>query len=570
MKVKLQVPRKTNLGYFSLSVLRRAGYVEWDDKLGRSYSIVKGDYEIQQAREVDIPGNVMSGLADAGITRQSYLAELTGRWLNEGDIVDNLYVAGVFDFCPNLISPLATKKPTLSRKRVIVPPNLEQTYKILYGGLDDLETCSLASVHSGLLLGYGFMGVGRISPLTETDFIGDVGKESWPYERLKSFGVRSFSRGDLEGRELRIPTFSDRPVLIRNVNSNGNVVDELLRDFSLSSSLAGNRTDVFDFVKENGAYMSKAVRVKSVDGSSIEDINDDARNFYLLYRNGVSKLFNRDSVVQVNYKVQAGRVVDFLPEDMTEIEHAGTNSAMKRAIRRVVRSQAENLIIIGEDEVKGGVVTLKELATNSQSTYRPKDVVERIMLPVSPGNVLLVQEQGVPEFGKRLSGHGEKYAQARGDLNMVYSSHKDMVKLLMGGFASEAVMGYDTLIESLLACYKFDSIPPIGGFNSFAEEHGIPFRTELLGGSNCNLALAIPTGSDYPSGIVVSEFPNMAEHFLRKLNRPGRVRRIAGAAEIYPYPIIDIVSTGETLKRNGKKLLEDLLEIDAIVVKKVI
>ncbi|HHT9115709.1 MAG TPA: His/Gly/Thr/Pro-type tRNA ligase C-terminal domain-containing protein [Candidatus Wunengus californicus] len=570
MTVKLQIPRKTNLGYFSLSVLRRAGYIEWDDKLGRSYSIVKGDYEIQQAREIDIPENVMSGISDAGITRQSYVAELTGKWPNAGDIIDDLYVVDAFDFCPNLISPLATKKPILSRKRVIVPPSLEKTCKILYGGLDDLETSLLVSVHSGLLLGYGFMGIGRVSPLTEADFIGDVGKESWPYERLKSFGIRSFSRSDLEGMESRVPTFSDRPILIRNVNSGGNVADELLRGFSLSARLTDNRTDVFDYVKENGKYVSKAVRVKSADESSLADIGSDAQNFCLFYRNRVAKLFNPGSVVQVNYKVKADGVIDFLPEGFTKIEDAGTNSAMKRAVRRVVRSQAEYLIIIGEDEVRNGAVTLKELATNSQITCAPKDVAKRVMSPVNPENVLLVQEQGVPEFGRRLSGHGEIYAQTRPDLIKIYSGHRDMVKLMVGGFASEAVMGYDTFIEGLFSYYKFDSIPSIEEFNSFAKKHGIPFRIELLGGSRCNLALAIPDGPGYSSDIVVSEFPDMAEHFLQKLSYPAKVRRIAGAAEIYPYPIIDIVSTGETLRRNGKELSKNLLELDAIVVKRAI
>lgn len=569
MKAKLQVPRKTNLGYFSLAALRRAGYIEWDDKLGRSYSIVKGDYEIQQAREIDIPENVVGGLADAGITRQSYLAELTGRWLNAGDLVNNLYVVGVFDFCPNFISPLANKAPTPSRKRVIVPPNLEKTYKILYDELWGLETSLLVSVHSGLILGYGFMGVGRVSPLTEADFIGDVGKESWPYERLKSYGIRSFSRGSLEGEELYAPTFLDQPVLIRNVNVSNRIIDELLNDFSLSSRLIENRTDVFDYVRENGIYRSKAIRVKSIDNASIEDLKDDEKNFFLFYKDNVSKLFHPDSIVQVNYKIQADEAVNFLPTGFVKTKNVERNSAMKREVRKAVGNQAEYLIVIGENEIQNGLVTLKDLATNSQNMCNPNDIEKRIMSPVNPKTALLIQEPGVPEFGKRLSTHGESYSATREDLKRIYSSHRDMTKLLVEGFASEAVMGYDTFIEGLLQFYKLDSIPSIGEFNSFAEKYSIPFSIKLLGGSKCSLALAIPTNPLHSSDTVVSEFPNMAEHFLRKLGYTSRVRRIAGAAEIYPYSIIDIVATGETLRRNEKKLSENLLEINAVVVKRM-
>lgn len=87
---------------------------------------------------------------------------------------------------------------------------------------------------------------------------------------------------------------------------------------------------------------------------------------------------------------------------------------------------------------------------------------------------------------------------------------------------------------------------------------------------NCRLSIAVPATSPYknsvqlpPHGIVASKFVHCAREYFRSLDLPVEIVPLYGSVELGPITgmsqaIVDLVSTGRTLKENG------LVEIDVL------
>ena len=99
-----------------------------------------------------------------------------------------------------------------------------------------------------------------------------------------------------------------------------------------------------------------------------------------------------------------------------------------------------------------------------------------------------------------------------------------------------------------------------------------------LGFGRCRLAVAVPDGSaikaakDVPPGSrVATSFPRITETFFRAAGIPIEIARVSGAAEIAPHlgvadVIVDLVSTGSTLRVNGLREVETVLESTARLI----
>ena len=111
------------------------------------------------------------------------------------------------------------------------------------------------------------------------------------------------------------------------------------------------------------------------------------------------------------------------------------------------------------------------------------------------------------------------------------------------------------------------------------EESGRPIRTLLdLGFGRCRLAVAarddsgITSTADLPAGTrVATVFPNLTRRYFADLGRDITIVPISGAAEIAPHLgvadiIVDLVSTGSTLKVNGLVEVETVLESTALLI----
>ncbi len=78
--------------------------------------------------------------------------------------------------------------------------------------------------------------------------------------------------------------------------------------------------------------------------------------------------------------------------------------------------------------------------------------------------------------------------------------------------------------------------------------------------------------NDLPSDILVAtSFPNIATDYFKKIGKSCKVIEVSGATEITPRlglsdVVVDITSTGSTLKSNKLKVIDKILESTAIVV----
>jgi ATP phosphoribosyltransferase len=111
------------------------------------------------------------------------------------------------------------------------------------------------------------------------------------------------------------------------------------------------------------------------------------------------------------------------------------------------------------------------------------------------------------------------------------------------------------------------------------EESGRPLHVLLdLGFGRCRLAVAardesaIGSASDVPPGTrVATAFPRTAAAYFESIGREVTIVAVSGAAENAPHlgvadVIVDLVSTGSTLKVNGLREVDTILESTALLV----
>lgn len=105
-----------------------------------------------------------------------------------------------------------------------------------------------------------------------------------------------------------------------------------------------------------------------------------------------------------------------------------------------------------------------------------------------------------------------------------------------------------------------------------AEESGVNLTDLLdLGYGQCRLVLAAPEGGsieqvgDLAGGTVATEFPEIARSFFARRDVGPTITEVSGATELTPHvdiadAIIDITSTGTTLRMNQLAIIDEVLE----------
>jgi ATP phosphoribosyltransferase len=99
-----------------------------------------------------------------------------------------------------------------------------------------------------------------------------------------------------------------------------------------------------------------------------------------------------------------------------------------------------------------------------------------------------------------------------------------------------------------------------------------------LGFGQCRLAIAQPKDREYADASslagtrIATSYPNILERFLEKQGVTASVVELAGSVEIAPTldvadVICDIVSTGRTLRSNGLKEVQTILESQCVLVR---
>jgi ATP phosphoribosyltransferase len=160
--------------------------------------------------------------------------------------------------------------------------------------------------------------------------------------------------------------------------------------------------------------------------------------------------------------------------------------------------------------------------------------------------------------GLEFEARGERALQASlgGELLALFVGARDIPEFLADGAADVGITGRDLV-----------------------EESGRPVRELLdLGFGRCRLVVAgrddAPVNSvdELPAGVrVATVFPNLARRFFANRGKDVTIVPVSGAAEIAPHLgvadlIVDIVSTGSTLKVNGLVEIETVMESGAVLV----
>lgn len=118
----------------------------------------------------------------------------------------------------------------------------------------------------------------------------------------------------------------------------------------------------------------------------------------------------------------------------------------------------------------------------------------------------------------------------------------------------------------------------IVGYDVLKEKQADVAQIADLGFGTCRMSVAVPASSPYRSskdlpahGIVASKFVNCAKEHFRALDLPVEIVPLYGSVELGPITgmseaIVDLVSTGKTLKENGLIEIDVLFESSAYLV----
>ncbi|WP_298899318.1 ATP phosphoribosyltransferase [uncultured Psychroserpens sp.] len=139
-------------------------------------------------------------------------------------------------------------------------------------------------------------------------------------------------------------------------------------------------------------------------------------------------------------------------------------------------------------------------------------------------------------------------------LEVFYLRNGDIPQYLKDGVVDAAIIGENVLVE---------------------KGNGISIL-EKLGFSSCKVSIAIPKSENYSSikdlegKRIATSYPNTVNLFLERNNVNANLHIINGSVEIAPNigladAIVDIVSSGSTLFKNGLKEAEILLKSEAVL-----
>lgn len=161
--------------------------------------------------------------------------------------------------------------------------------------------------------------------------------------------------------------------------------------------------------------------------------------------------------------------------------------------------------------------------------------------------------------GLDLNNGGERklYAPVKNmDFEIMFLRAQDIVRFVHTGAVDIGITGKDLVMES-----------------------GLDVKIiQALNFGYCRLSVASPEGSgidsveDVPDeAIVATSFPNLTRQFFEEKGKKVRITEVSGAAEVTPRIgvadiIVDLVSSGSTLKGNRLKEIGTILESWAVVV----
>ncbi len=142
------------------------------------------------------------------------------------------------------------------------------------------------------------------------------------------------------------------------------------------------------------------------------------------------------------------------------------------------------------------------------------------------------------------------------DIKVIFVRAKDIPEIVYSGSADIGITGYDIVIES-----------------------GLNVKVLLkLNYGKAKLVVACKEGDNIKDIYerkkrirIATEFPNITKKFFEKKGIDVEIISVSGATEIMPLIgvsdlIVDLVTTGNTLRMNNLKIVEEILETEACLI----
>lgn len=125
-----------------------------------------------------------------------------------------------------------------------------------------------------------------------------------------------------------------------------------------------------------------------------------------------------------------------------------------------------------------------------------------------------------------------------------------------------------------------DGVADIGftGFDIVTEQKSDVDKIMDLDFGYCEMVVAVKEEDPYlkpndlPASLkVATSFPNIAKEYFKKISKTAKIIEVSGATEITPRlgladVVVDITSSGSTLKSNKLRIIDKILESTAIVI----
>jgi ATP phosphoribosyltransferase len=196
-------------------------------------------------------------------------------------------------------------------------------------------------------------------------------------------------------------------------------------------------------------------------------------------------------------------------------------------------------------------------SVSTQSVARSSSSLLRLALP-NKGRLHQDTRTLLADAGYDLSGVSDRTLRVQVDemLEVLFVRAQDIPQLIQDGLADVGVTGWDLVKES--------DFPLVDLLD--------------LGFGRCRLVVATTQESQVtqvaslrPGSRVATSFPNSARRYFSELGLDMRLVDVTGAAEVAPHMgiadvIVDLTSSGETLRANGLRELATIVESTARLV----
>lgn len=166
-------------------------------------------------------------------------------------------------------------------------------------------------------------------------------------------------------------------------------------------------------------------------------------------------------------------------------------------------------------------------------------------------SIKLLEDAGIGVVDR---GERQLFARTRDrNIELVFMRAQDIPQLVAQGAMDLGITGYDLVVESGAKVVELLDLK----FGSAKMVVATDRRNNL---EKTGRALRIAT-----------EFPNIAKKYFQKRGIRVEISRISGSAEITPLigvadAIVDLVSTGTTLRIHGLKIVDEILETSARLI----